>query len=467
MSFNKLNCCQINLQHCQAASYNLCDELDSLQTYIVLVQEPWICRGTIKGSPPTANKYIGVGRQGKPRACIYTSKDLDAWMLPQYSNADVVTISINNLQGIIPKTVIFSSVYMAEENAAPPQIVEELTIYCKQNNLSLVIGCDANAHHVAWGSSDTNERGEALIEFIASTDLAWCNKGHKPNFVTRNRKEVLDITLATPEVFLKIKDWTVSDKPSLSDHKMITFYLTIAKPVDHWYRNVRKTNWKDYKEFLPAEVIKLLPWGEISSIVELDSKAEAFTKSMENAYNKSCPLKKAGNKHKPNPWWNDELAFLRRETRRLGRKAERSDQEADWDAFKESRKAYKKEIRKSARQSWRELCEQTEGIPPLARLYKILKWDSNSQLGSIEKSDGSFTNSPEETLQCMLDIHLRDPEETEPMVEGWDNNLILSDLGRRSSLRRRRNLHWNNLNLTNHRVEMGYTPSCYMKGGIL
>ena len=91
-------------------------------------------------------------------------------------------------------------------------------------------------------------------------------------------------------------------------------------------------------------------------------------------------------------------------------------QEADWDSFKESWKTFKKEIRKAKRQSWRELCEQTEGLPPLARLYRILKWDANSKLGSIEKSDGSFTNSPEETLQCMLDIHLKDPEDPEPAV---------------------------------------------------
>jgi len=127
-----------------------------------MVQEPWICRGVIKGTPQTANKHIGVGRRGRPRACIYTSADLDTWMLPQYSNADVVTISINNLHGIIPKTVIFASVYMAEENAAPPHIVEELTTYCNQNNLPLAIGCDANAHHVAWGSSNINERGVRL-----------------------------------------------------------------------------------------------------------------------------------------------------------------------------------------------------------------------------------------------------------------------------------------------------------------
>ena len=239
-------------------------ELGRLQTYIAMVQELWLCRGAIKGSPPAAVKHIGVGRQGRPRSCIYTSKDIDAWMLPKYSNADVVTVSINNLQGVIPKTVIFASVYMAEENAAPPQIVEELTVYCNRNNLPLVLGCDANAHHVAWGSSNINERGEALMEYLASTDLAWCNKGHKPTFITRNRREVLDITLATPEFFLKIKDWAVSDNPSLSDHAMITFHLTITSPAERWYRNVRKTNWKDFKRFLPVERDKLLPLNEIS-----------------------------------------------------------------------------------------------------------------------------------------------------------------------------------------------------------
>ena len=417
------------MQHCQAASYNLCNELDSLQTFIVLAQEPWIRGGTIKGSPTTANRHVGIGKQGKPRSCIYTSKDLDAWMMPQYSNADVVTVSINNLQGIIPRTVIFASVYMAEENTAPPQIVEELALFCKQNNLALVLGCDANAHHVAWGSSDTNERGEDLLNFIASTDLAWCNKGHKPTFITRNRKEVLDITLATPEVFLEIKDWTVSDTPSLSDHAMITFNLSIDKPAEHWYRNVRKTNWEEYKLLLPGEISKLLPMREISSIDELDSWAETFTKSIINAFNKSCPLKKVGNKHKPNSWWTEDLGAHRRETRRLERKAKRSDEEADWDIFIEARKAYKKEIRKTRRQSWREICEQTEGLPPLARLYKLLKWDSNSQLGSIEKNDGSFTNTPEETLQCMLDIHLRDPEVSGPSEEILEHIPILSGLG--------------------------------------
>ena len=418
------------MQHCQAASYNLCKELGSLQTYVVMAQEPWVCRGVIKGSPPAASKHVGCGRQARPRSCIYTSADLDAWMLPQYSNADVVTVSINNLQGIIAKTVVFSSVYMAEENTAPPHIVEELVEYCNQNNLPLVIGCDANAHHVAWGSSNTNERGEALLEYLASTDLAWCNKGHKPTFITRIRREVLDLTLASPGVFSEIKDWKVSDNPSLSDHAMITFHFTITRPPVQWYRNVRKTDWNDYKEStLPAEVCKLFPLREPRTIKDLDSKAEEVTNCIITAFQKSCPLKRAGNKFKSNPWWNQDLVSLRRETRRLERKAKRTNLDADWDSFIETRKAFKSEIRKSKRQQWRDLCERTEGLPPLARLYKILKWDSNSQLGSIEKMDGSFTNSPEETLQCMLDIHLSDPELLEPGNEVLEHNPILSDLG--------------------------------------
>ena len=350
-------------------------------------------------------------------------------MLPQYSNADVVTVSVNNLQGVIPKTVIFSSVYMAEEDTAPPHIMELLTNYCNNNNLPLVIGCDANAHHVAWGSSNINERGEALMDFLASTNLAWCNKGHKPTFITRNRREVLDLTLVTLDIFSKLKEWTVSDKPSLSDHAMITFHFTKTKQADSWYRNVRKSNWKDYKKLLPIEISKILPFGEIRSTQDLDSWAELLTKNIIDTHVKSCPLKKAGNKHDPNPWWNNELSTLRNRTRRLERKAKRTDQETDWDAFRDARNAFKAEIRRTKRWSWRELCEQTEGLPPLVRLYKILKWDSNAQLGSIEKPDGSFTNSPEETLQCMLDVHLGEPEATEPDEERLDQTPIYSEMG--------------------------------------
>ena len=59
---------------------------------------------------------------------------------------------------------------------------------------------------------------------------------------------------------------------------MITFHFTKTKQADFWYRNVRKSNWKDYKKLLPIEISKILPFGEIRSTQDLDSWTELLTK---------------------------------------------------------------------------------------------------------------------------------------------------------------------------------------------
>ena len=62
--------------------------------------------------------------------------------------------------------------------------------YCDKNKLQLIIGCDANAHHIIWGSTDINPR-ECLMEYLVSTNLNILNKSHHPTFGTSNRKEEL------------------------------------------------------------------------------------------------------------------------------------------------------------------------------------------------------------------------------------------------------------------------------------
>jgi Endonuclease-reverse transcriptase len=66
--------------------------------------------------------------------------------------------------------------------------------------MQIVIGCDANSHHVAWGSTDTNSRGAALLEYIASSNLEILNRGNEPTFVTHNRSEVIDISLSSTAI---------------------------------------------------------------------------------------------------------------------------------------------------------------------------------------------------------------------------------------------------------------------------
>jgi len=138
---------------------------------------------------------------------------------------------------------VYASVYMAHDITCPPPKVNEVVEYCNTNRLPLVVGGDANAHHTLWGSSDINERGIQLLEFIVEQDLHCINKGHKPNFVTSNTKERLDVTLVSNDLITKVSFWKVLDTESMSDHKFIQFGLRIGRPDPIYYRNRRKTMW--------------------------------------------------------------------------------------------------------------------------------------------------------------------------------------------------------------------------------
>ena len=62
-------------------------------------------------------------------------------------------------------------------NLKPPPVegVGELVRYCKNENLSLIVGCDSDAHHTVWGCSNCNGRGASLYEFLNTTNLEIIN----------------------------------------------------------------------------------------------------------------------------------------------------------------------------------------------------------------------------------------------------------------------------------------------------
>jgi hypothetical protein len=75
--------------------------------------------------------------------------------------------------------------------------MERLVAGCRADGSHLVIGCDANVHHTTCGSSNINNRSDSLFNFIMANGLDKMNKGNRPTFVTSNRQEVIDITIAT------------------------------------------------------------------------------------------------------------------------------------------------------------------------------------------------------------------------------------------------------------------------------
>ena len=98
--------------------------------------------------------------------------------------------------------MVFGSVYLPYDSTDLPPSTEMVSLvnYCSHNNYPLIIGCDTNSHNLCSESTGNNNRGDALLEYLATTDLNISNKGNKPTFVVTGRQEVIDMTLATSNI---------------------------------------------------------------------------------------------------------------------------------------------------------------------------------------------------------------------------------------------------------------------------
>lgn len=53
-----------------------------------------------------------------------------------------------------------------------------------ENKLKLIVGCDANAHHVVWGITNIKPRGEIMWQYMLGEELIVANIESKPIFFT-------------------------------------------------------------------------------------------------------------------------------------------------------------------------------------------------------------------------------------------------------------------------------------------
>lgn len=83
------------------------------------------------------------------------------------------------------------------------------------------------------------------------------NKGTAPTFVTRNRSEVLDITLPTNTIPNKLSNGHVSTDNSLSDYREICFHLNCADVPLQKFCNPRNTDWPKLQESVSQNVLIL------------------------------------------------------------------------------------------------------------------------------------------------------------------------------------------------------------------
>ena len=167
------------------------------------------------------------------------------------------------MQPLLRLTV--ASAYFPYDSQETPQSarVAELIAYYHEKGLPLLLGCDANSYHIVCRSSDTNARGEALLQYLVPTDLMILNKGNDLTFVNAVRsRAVIEFTLCSREILKYLRKWRVAKEASLLDHTCIKF---------EWFSEMSTAKSLKYK-----------------SVADMEKSGRILGQAIRLAYESSC-----------------------------------------------------------------------------------------------------------------------------------------------------------------------------------
>lgn len=380
--------------------------------------------------PSNTNKKVKAPPSGKVfhdhkipvRAAIWVRNDLanqtDCMLMTQFTNKDMATVQL--CMKSPEKTqfkVIICSLYLPTLDCNNKLIsnpindsIEDLLAYSQKKKIDIFFASDCNAHSTLWGDKNNDLRGNNIIDCLNKFDLFLANKGSQPTFAVGNRKSVIDISFGSRDIIERIKNWRVDPNESFSDHKFIYFELLTAKTIPSSIRTKKKTNWIKYKEIVKKELDKFEI--NISNPTEFNDTAEKLSCVLLNAFNKCCKEKiiKTNNN---NDWFNNELASERNKLKKLRRHIDKEFKKTKnlafvhnlYEKYKKMKNEYNNKCHKAKTRSWKKKTSELDNCKETARLIKILENSKTTEIGSLMKLDGTYTNDLKESYDLLVKTH--------------------------------------------------------------
>ena len=147
-----------------------------------------------------------------------------------------------------------------------------------------------------------NQRGKILENFITMNNLFVCNIGNKFIYDCAIGKSIIDKTIVSTVLVDRIRNWSVHDEKSLSDHKLVSFNLSFDKPKARTIRNFKNANWIYFKSILSKKQWSNPPKTWSKETIEIE--ATKPQDDINDALDKICPVKEKTTKSQPPRWWN-------------------------------------------------------------------------------------------------------------------------------------------------------------------
>ncbi|XP_035230594.1 uncharacterized protein LOC118202518 [Stegodyphus dumicola] len=212
---NNLNFMQVNLQRSKAATLNAIQAMTQLQADVGLLQEPYTLNGYIPGIPTLFKVFLSANCLA---AIIYKGP-----LTPVHKKTTDHTVTV--LLESAATSLEITSIYFPPRAYMATSLAELETGLTTQPT-HRIIGGDFNATSPQWGAHLETPQARIVQEFVMSYNLTILNDPEsKPTFCTTRAQGWPNLTIASANTAALIQNWEVSDLPSVSDHRIITFQL--------------------------------------------------------------------------------------------------------------------------------------------------------------------------------------------------------------------------------------------------
>lgn len=418
---SELSIFQANTAKAPEAHDNALNYADLIKADVILIQEPWTtldparCRTK---THPAYSLYSSVqtwtGLHDRPRTLTYVRKDrgLIAYMLESPSSRDILPMKIHTY-----------TIINAYRQPATCDILD--TLYAMDITPKIIIAGDFNAHHCTWQPGITSNAGASgFVDWINNNNLEVYNP---PGIPTHTGGNTLDLIMGNAPL---VRTEVAPHLHTGSDHSTLLSTIPLTEPtpppLEHYYLPIDKI--EEYEQAVKENM------GNLPSLIEDEEDAESFAIRM-IALLTDC-LKKVGRKRRPDgksaSWWNNEC----KETAAKCQKAIQENPHAE--ETKELKKEWRRLTRRAKRDMWE---KRIQDIKDDKDLYKICGWEkitSQMQAVPIKTERGEVITDPlnkaEYLRKTLLERSTEEDDLSTPHIPtcprrkiSWDNHVPLRE----------------------------------------